>query len=237
MSQAPPAAPSGHWQASDGQWYPAENHPDPTKRPGWWFASDGQWYPPATAPTWPRVSSRARAPQYQTQTVPTSASYPPVRAGSKAEAALALGIISIFFDFLYIPGILAIVWGGKERRANGKAHVGFVCGIIGTSLAALLTMLIIVAVAFPSFARSPDSSGAFCNRIKVYAYGGHTFDEPSVGNDLVTHAPTEIKGVVRTVVLLTGLDPYQRQVYLDQHPTEAENPAIFEAWLSQHCGA
>jgi hypothetical protein len=40
----------GWWQASDGNWYPPEAHPDPSRRPGWWQASDGNWYPPESQP-------------------------------------------------------------------------------------------------------------------------------------------------------------------------------------------
>lgn len=41
----------GWWQASDGNWYPPETHPDAVPpEPGWWFASDGNWYPPETHP-------------------------------------------------------------------------------------------------------------------------------------------------------------------------------------------
>ncbi|MGI9022356.1 MAG: hypothetical protein ACR2HV_03825, partial [Acidimicrobiales bacterium] len=38
-------------------------------------------------------------------------------------------------------GILAIVWGGRERQQNSKARTGFICGIIGTSLSALWTLI------------------------------------------------------------------------------------------------
>ncbi|MGI9032904.1 MAG: hypothetical protein ACR2HY_04320 [Acidimicrobiales bacterium] len=40
-----------------------------------------------------------------------------------------LGIVSIGFNLVYIPGILAIVWGGRERQENSKARTGFICGI------------------------------------------------------------------------------------------------------------
>jgi hypothetical protein len=69
---------------------------------------------------------------------------PPSEPRSKADAAYALGIISIVFDFFYVPGILAIIWGGRERHTSRKARTGFVCGIIGTVLAGLLTLTFIV---------------------------------------------------------------------------------------------
>lgn len=66
-STAPEASPDtgppqpGWWVASDGSWYPPEQHPDfqQTKvdtvqpgppHPGWWIASDGEWYPPEQHP-------------------------------------------------------------------------------------------------------------------------------------------------------------------------------------------
>jgi hypothetical protein len=68
------------------------------------------------------------------------------RPDSKADAAFTLGIISIFLNVFYVPGILAIVWGGRERHENGKAQTGFICGIVGTALSALLTLLLVVTV-------------------------------------------------------------------------------------------
>ena len=43
---------SGWWQASDGHWYPPEQHPSRRGGPGagWWQASDGQWYRPEQHP-------------------------------------------------------------------------------------------------------------------------------------------------------------------------------------------
>ena len=49
----------GWWQATDGQWYPPETHPEhrtsgaepaPNPGPGWWMAADGNLYPPETHP-------------------------------------------------------------------------------------------------------------------------------------------------------------------------------------------
>jgi hypothetical protein len=64
---------------------------------------------------------------------------------SKGQLAFTLGIVSIFFNLLYVPGILAIVWGGRERQENSNARRGFVCGIIGTAISALLTLIFVVA--------------------------------------------------------------------------------------------
>lgn len=68
-------------------------------------------------------------PAYGTQAAP--------RANSKATAALVLGIVSLFLNVLLVPGILAIVWGGKERQYDSKAKAGFILGIIGTVLSVL----------------------------------------------------------------------------------------------------
>ncbi|MDQ6725199.1 MAG: DUF4352 domain-containing protein [Actinomycetota bacterium] len=73
--------------------------------------------------------------------------YPAPASSSKADAAFTLGIVSIFLNVFYVPGILAIVWGGRERRESGKARTGFICGIIGTLLSALLTLLIVAVIA------------------------------------------------------------------------------------------
>ena len=86
-------------------------------------------------------------------------------ANSKADAAFTLGIVSIFLNVFFIPGILAIVWGGRERRSNSKANTGYSCGIIGTVLSALMTVLIIASLASAGNAINeavnslPDSDG------------------------------------------------------------------------------
>jgi len=70
--------------------------------------------------------------------------YPPGavvrRSDSKAIASLALGIMSLVLNFLFIPGILAIVCGAEGRRHDGKARAGFILGIIGTVLSTLFLL-------------------------------------------------------------------------------------------------
>ncbi len=60
------------WQASDGKWYPPEQHPNhqltlpppPVQsNPGYWQASDGNWYPPELAHTDTQVYSRRNSAQ------------------------------------------------------------------------------------------------------------------------------------------------------------------------------
>jgi len=96
---------------------------------------------------------------------PQQHSYSAPVASSKADAAFILGIISIFLNFFFVPGILAIVWGGRERRENSKARAGFICGIVGTVLSLLLTLFTIVTLAAAGNAVNdavnslPDASG------------------------------------------------------------------------------
>jgi hypothetical protein len=94
-------------------------------------------------------------PPYQTppwQPAGGSPTYGPPPSNSKAGAAQTLGIISIFFNVFYIPGILAIVWGRRERHQNSKARTGFVCGIIGTCISVLGTVILIAVLAAASSA-------------------------------------------------------------------------------------
>ena len=98
------------------------------------------------APTWQLQGFISPSPQADNPASGTPAPRPPAVSTSKADAAFTLGIISIFLNVFYVPGILAIVWGGRERRENGKARTGFICGIVGTALSALGTLLIILTV-------------------------------------------------------------------------------------------
>jgi len=68
------------------------------------------------------------APAYGAETAPRE---------SKATAALVLGIVSLFLNIFLVPGILAIIWGGKERQYDSKAKAGFILGILGTILSVL----------------------------------------------------------------------------------------------------
>ncbi len=60
---------------------------------------------------------------------------------------MVLGIVSLFFNFFYVPGILAIIWGGRERAESSKARAGFICGIIGTALSVAGTLLFLLLIA------------------------------------------------------------------------------------------
>lgn len=103
---------------------------------------------PGVAPTWQAQAPVSPAPGFDDPawSPPPPRPHSVATPDSKADAAFTLGIISIFLNVFYVPGILAIVWGGRERHENGKARTGFICGIIGTALSALWTLLIILAV-------------------------------------------------------------------------------------------
>jgi len=113
-------------------------------------------------------------------------------------------------NVFYVPGILAIVWGGRERRESSKARTGFICGIIGTSLSALATLILVIAVASAGSAidnavddvnREPGATSSSGNTKASYAVGetastgdfevtvyGFENPQPS-GNEFVTARP------------------------------------------------
>ncbi len=108
---------------------------DYSQGPGWWQASDGKWYAPqgqAAPPQAPPLYGQPYGGQPEQ---------------SKAQAAFVLGIISLFINPCFVLGILAIVWGGKEKDYNSRAKTGFILGIIGTALSALWIVIIVAASA------------------------------------------------------------------------------------------
>lgn len=125
----------------------AAEYERPTRGQDSQTGQDQRWTPPPPPPP----------PQQRAYAAPV--------ATSKADAALVLGIISIFANLFYIPGILAIVWGGRERRESSKANAGYICGIIGTVLSILGTLLFVIVLATAGNAVNdavnslPDSSG------------------------------------------------------------------------------
>ena len=136
--------------------------PQPQQAPAWQPQAQG----PAPGPTGQGPSWSPPPPQYPPQ---QSA---PV-AGSKADSAFVLGIISIFLNVFYVPGILAIVWGGRERHQSSKARTGFVCGIIGTTLSVLATLLFVLvfAVAGNAVNEAADSLAVTDNASPAMAAG------------------------------------------------------------------
>lgn len=101
---------------------------DYSQGPGWWQASDGKWYPPQGG------APQAPPPYGQAYGAPVQ--------DSKAQAAFVLGIVSLFINPCFIPSILAIVWGGKEKDYNSRAKTGFILGIIGAVLSVLWVSII-----------------------------------------------------------------------------------------------
>jgi hypothetical protein len=106
------------------------------------------------------------------------------------------------------------------------------------ALAVSIVVLLGASVAAAAVVRADnavDSVDQFCNRIKVYAEAGRALSEPAVASSLVNHAPREIRGVVKTTVVMARLDDNGRQRYVSTHPDEADNPALFQEWLTVQC--
>lgn len=69
-----------------------------------------------------------------------------------ATASLIMGILAIIFNLIFIPSILAIVFGMKSRKqiaatgegGAGMAMAGLVLGIIGAVLTLVVVVLIFV---------------------------------------------------------------------------------------------
>lgn len=63
-----------------------------------------------------------------------------------AIAAMVLGIISTIYSFLFIPGILGIVFGFSAKsqgNKSGMATAGIACGIVSICLGILYWALIV----------------------------------------------------------------------------------------------
>jgi len=78
------------------------------------------------------------------------------RASEWATISLALGILAIFFNFLAVPSILALVYANKAReqiaasggteQGAGRALAGMILGTVGLVIVALYILIAIVAV-------------------------------------------------------------------------------------------
>jgi len=129
-----PAAPDW-WQASDGKWYPPEQHPDNLPPGGQVFPPGGEAFPPGG------------------QVYPTSgygSPYGGMPVAPKNEpmaiVSLCLGIGGLVFGLLCCIGLIAtiaaIVLGvmakkkiavsGGALTGAGMAQAGFIIGIVGT---------------------------------------------------------------------------------------------------------
>lgn len=111
----------GWWQASDGNWYPPEQHPSKQSAapalagpygPGWWQASDGNWYPPQSAPGMPHAP-------------PQWAGAPP---GAKRPGGIAKGcLVSLAIVGVLVVGVIVIIAVAANHAAkqfNSNAAFG-----------------------------------------------------------------------------------------------------------------
>lgn len=93
--------------------------------------------------------------QAQFSSYPAGAMAP--KTNGKAVPALVLGILAIVIPYVgFILGIIAIVFGKKAMNeikvsregGHGMAVAGFVMGIIGTALYAIVIFFVILAASF-----------------------------------------------------------------------------------------
>jgi hypothetical protein len=125
------------------------------------------------------------------------------------------------------------VSGGEIQHAGARPR-RTITVILAAAIAILLgASLVGVAVIKPH--SSPDSVGQFCNRVKVYAEAGRELSEPAVASSLVKHAPLQVRQVVKTTVVMMRLDDKGRQQYVLSHPNNADDPALFQEWLTVQC--
>jgi hypothetical protein len=120
--------------------------PPPPGQPGGFPPPQGQpgGFPPSPMP--PAGPPPAGPPPYG----------PPAGTGQstngKAIASLILGIVSIVLCLGYLAGVPAIILGRMAKKeidqgngtGDGLAQAGFITGLIGTVISALLTILWIV---------------------------------------------------------------------------------------------
>lgn len=83
--------------------------------------------------------------------------YPPAPAktNTKSIVALIFGILSILIPYIgFIPGIVAIIVSSlsfkdfkqKGEQGRGLSIAGLVCGIIGTVIWGLVTLIVVIAL-------------------------------------------------------------------------------------------
>jgi Domain of unknown function (DUF4190) len=78
------------------------------------------------------------------------------QASEWATISLGLGILAIFFNFLAVPSIMALVYANKARKliaasggseqGAGRALAGMILGTVGLVIVALYLVIAIVAV-------------------------------------------------------------------------------------------
>jgi hypothetical protein len=111
--------------------------------------------PPADVPLPPRPV--AEPPAFG-EPLPTG------RKNGLGTAALVLGIASIPFCGLVIPGVLAVIFGfvGMARAKRGEANnrgvamAGLITGVLGLLLSAALIVVLVKLIGSPAFERFND---------------------------------------------------------------------------------
>jgi hypothetical protein len=87
----------------------------------------------------------------------------------------------------------------------------------------------LVAVAYV-MNKGEDTPALFCTRMSETGERGGVFNE-----EMIKHAPEEIRPQFTTIVLLTGMDEEARRQYLLQNPEKSYDVTEFEAWVNNNC--
>ncbi|HVM08329.1 MAG TPA: hypothetical protein VM345_07705 [Acidimicrobiales bacterium] len=155
MSDTPVGA--DWWQASDGKWYPPEQHPDyrPPEQPASQYSPYVPPYgssdpPPYGSTSTPSYGSTAYGSTYGGYGQPAYAAAP--QTSSKATIALVLSIVS-FVVCPVISAIVSLVFASqakKEIRASGGRYTGD--GLVTASRIISIANIVLTALAVAGFA-------------------------------------------------------------------------------------
>jgi len=135
---------------------------DTAQGPGWWQASDGKWYPPEQHPNYapppppnyapPRPPAYAASPS-STQTLPPTV-YVQVESTHTNGLAIASFVLSLLW-FFGLTSLLAIIFAISARRSikrsqgrqtgDGFAIAGLIVGLLGILGTALLIAIFVAA--------------------------------------------------------------------------------------------
>jgi len=160
MSDTPAGA--DWWQASDGRWYPPEQHPN---------------YRPPAPPQWGTYTNQPPAQAY-------GQAYPPYnqyggyaigpQTSSKATVALVLAIVS-FVVCPVIPAVIALVFASQAareiRESNGRftgqglVTASRIIAIANLALSALVVLAIIALIAMAPATVDTNESEPFLGAI------------------------------------------------------------------------
>jgi membrane protease YdiL (CAAX protease family) len=136
--------------------------------PGWWLASDGRWYPPDQHPGFIPQPPPASGPHGVPS--PLSPTTTPGPTNGLAIASLVLGIVWIWG----IGSILALVFGYRAKRqiagtngrqgGRGMATAGIVLGWVGIVGAVLVTIILSVSLG----SLDSDPHDGVCNQDRYW---------------------------------------------------------------------